>query len=454
MPIVAIVGRPNVGKSSLFNRMLGRREAIVDDAPGVTRDRLYGEAEWNGRSFYAVDTGGIFGEFGGSGELTKQSSFSAGIEAQVKIALAECDVALLVIDGTVGVTASDEAVALLLRRSKRPVVVAVNKIDDMKHEARVHDAYALGFDDVVGVSAVHKRNMDELLDMVVEKLPADEDARDPDEICVAIVGRPNVGKSSLLNKLAREERSLVSPIAGTTRDPVDTSAVMEGRRFRLVDTAGLRKKTRMDSDVEYYSFVRTMAAIDRSDVALLLMEADEPCTDQDKKLAAHVVQKGRGLILLVNKWDLLQKKEKLGDEMTKKIRHEMPFLPWAPILFISALDGRGVSKIAAAAISVFENRRRRIPTNLLNRLMRDVLAFDRLPSDKRGKSLKIYYCSQTGTEPPTFVFFVNDPEIVDGAFENHVHKELRELAAVGAAAGEGFSGSPIRTYWRGKSEEE
>jgi len=448
MPIVAIVGRPNVGKSSLFNRMVGRREAIVDDMPGATRDRLYGEVEWNGQAFYAVDTGGILGE---------ESSFSAGIESQVQVALSECDVALLVIDGTVGVTASDEAVALLLRRSMRPVVVAVNKTDDPKHETRISDAYSLGFGDVVGVSAVHKRNIDELLDKIVEKLPPSDDERDEDEIRIAIVGRPNVGKSSLLNKLAGEERSLVTPIAGTTRDPVDTSVVMDGRRFRLVDTAGLRKKSRMDSNLEYYSFVRTLAAVDRSDVVLLIMEADEPCTDMDKKIAAHVLDKGRGLILLLNKWDLLPKKEKLGDKMTEKIREEMPFLQWAPILFTSALNGRGVSKIASAAVGIFENRRRRIPTNLLNRLMRDVLAFDRLPSNKRGKSLKIYYCSQSGTEPPTFVFFVNDPEIVDDAFQNHVQKELRELAAVGGkdapAIGGGFTGSPIRTYWRGKDEE-
>jgi len=450
MPVVAIVGRPNVGKSSIFNRMLGRREAIVDDAPGVTRDRLYGEVEWNGRAFYAVDTGGILGE---------QTLFSAGIEAQVKVALSECDMAVLVIDGAVGVTAPDEAVALLLRCSRRPVVVAVNKIDDAKHESRVSDACVLDFDDVIGVSAVHKRNMDELMDRIVEKLPMAEDERDEDEIRIAIVGRPNVGKSSLLNKLAGEERALVSPIAGTTRDPVDTSIVMEGRRFRLVDTAGLRKKSRMDSDLEYYSFVRTLTVVDRADVALLLMEADEPCTDSDKKIAAHVIEKGKGLILLINKWDLLPKKEKLGDEMTEKIRHEMPFLSWVPILFISALNGRGVSKIASAAARIFENRRYRIPTNVLNRLMRDILAFDRLPSNKRGKSLKIYYCSQSSTEPPTFVFFVNDPEIVDDAFENHVQKELRKLATVDGAVSSGaldggFWGSPIRTYWRSRNEED
>ena len=437
MSIVAIVGRPNVGKSSLFNRMIGRREAIVDDMPGVTRDRLYGEVEWNDQAFYAVDTGGILGE---------QSSFSAGIEAHVQQALSECDVAVMVVDGTVGVTAADEAVALLLRRSKRPVIVVVNKIDDFKHELRIADAYSLGFENVVGISALHKRNLDELLDLITAMLPKSEEIRDEDEIRISIVGRPNVGKSSLLNKLAKEERSLVSPIAGTTRDPVDMSVLIDGRKFKLIDTAGLRKKSRMDSDLEYYSFVRTMQAIDRSDVACLIMEADEPCTDSDKKIAANVVEKGKGLVLVLNKWDLLPKKDKLGDKMQMKIRDEMPFLPWAPILFISALNGRGVQKLTESAISVFENRRHRISTNVLNRLMRDILAFDRLPSNRRGKVLKIYYCLQSNIEPPTFVFFVNDPEIVDSSFENHIQKELRLLGE--------FTGSPIRTYWRGKEEQE
>ncbi|MDR1732746.1 MAG: ribosome biogenesis GTPase Der [Synergistaceae bacterium] len=436
MPVAAIIGRPNTGKSSLFNRLIGRREAIVDDMPGVTRDRLYGEVEWKGRSFYAIDTGGILGE---------ESSFSAGIESHVKQALAECDLAVMLVDGTVGITPADEAVAHLLRRSKKSVIVAVNKIDDLKHEPRIADAYALGFEDVLGISALHMRSLDELLDLILEKLPEVEETRDEDEIRISIVGRPNVGKSSLLNKLAKEERALVSPIAGTTRDPVDTSVVMEGRRFRLIDTAGLRKKSRMDSDLEYYSFVRTLSAIDRSDVALLLMEAEEPCTDVDKKLATHVLEKGRGLVLLVNKWDLLSQKDRAGDKMIQKIRDDMPFLSWAPILFASALNGRGVRKIAPAAIEVFENRRHRIPTNLLNRLMRDVLAFDRLPSNKRGKSLRIYYCLQSDVEPPTFVFFVNDPNIVDSSFENHIHKELRSLG--------NFSGSPIRTFWRGKDEQ-
>ncbi|GHS87633.1 GTPase Der [Synergistales bacterium] len=442
MPIVAVVGRPNVGKSSLFNRMVGRREAIVDDRPGVTRDRLYGEVAWREREFYAIDTGGILGE---------ETSFSAGIEEHVRQAISECDLAVMVIDGIMGVTPPDEAVADLLRRSRRPVVVVVNKIDDPKHEARVADAYSLGFEDVIGLSALHKRNIDELLDKIVSILPDIPDERSEDEIRVSIVGRPNVGKSSLLNRLAKEERSLVSPIAGTTRDPVDTSVTLDGRSFKLVDTAGLRKRARMDSDVEYYSFVRTLTAVDRSDVALLLMDADDPCTDSDKKIAAHVVKKGRGLVLVLNKWDLVSTKGNPGDKMTAKIRDEMPFLPWAPILFSSALNGRGVQKIASCVISVFENRRHRIPTNALNRLMRDILAFDRLPSNKRGKALKVYYCLQSDIEPPTFVFFVNDPDIVDSSFENHILKELRTL---GAATDSDFAGSPIRIYWRGKNEKD
>ncbi|MDR1741802.1 MAG: ribosome biogenesis GTPase Der [Synergistaceae bacterium] len=467
MPIVAIVGRPNVGKSSLFNRIIGREgptiKAIVDGVPGVTRDLLYGEAEWRGKSFYVVDTGGILGE---------QTEFSAGIEASVRRALTECDVAVMVVDGAVGVTGADEAVADLLRRWGRakaggggnktpPVVVAVNKIDDPTHEPRAAEAYKLGLGEVYPVSATHALGIYDLMDAVCSILSEQEGEQASNEdlatasptVCAAIVGRPNVGKSSLLNRLLGSERALVSPIAGTTRDPVDTSAVLDGRNFRLIDTAGLRRKSRMDSDVEYYSFVRALSAIDRADVALLVM--DGPCSDFDKKIAARVAEKGRGIVLAVNKWDAVAKANKNGDAMLKKIREEMPFMTWAPVLFVSALSGRGVNKIAGAVLRVFENRRRRIPTATLNRLMRDMMAFDRLPSDKRGRALKISYCVQSGVEPPTFVFFVNDPDIVDAAFENHVIKELRSLAAAleGDADGQGgFSGSPVRVFWREKGE--
>lgn len=436
MAIAAIIGRPNVGKSSLFNRLIGRRESIVDDAPGVTRDRIYGEAEWRGRSFYVIDTGGILGE---------ESAFSAGIRAHVEAAIEECDAVVMVLDGQAGVTAADEEVAHLLRRSRKPVIVAANKLDDVKHDDNANEAYELGFEHVVPISALHKRNLEDLLDLLTELLP-DEKLQEEatDEVRLAIVGKPNVGKSSMLNGLAGAERSLVSPVAGTTRDPVDTAVTLEGQRFRIVDTAGLRRRGRMDSALEYYSFVRTLAAVDRCDVALLLMDAQDPCTDQDKKIAAHVVEKGKGLVLILNKWDLVTG-DRPGDRLTKRIRDDMPFLSWAPILFTSAKSGRGLQRIAQTVLAVREARRRRIPTNVLNRLMRDVLAFDRLPSNRKGRSLRIYYCSQADTEPPTFIFFVNEPDIVNTAFENHVRNELRRL--------QDFTGTPLRVFWRGKERE-
>ena len=435
---VAIIGRPNAGKSSLFNRLTQTKNAIVDDIPGVTRDRLYGECEYRGKNFYIIDTGGIFGE---------DSEFSSGIKFHVDEAVKECDVIIFLIDGHEGVTTSDEEIADFIRKASgenKSVIVAVNKLDDVKHDDLANDAYILGFENVIAISALHKRNLDELFDMIVDFLPDDVEAETEDEaeIKIVIAGKPNVGKSSLLNKITKSERSLVSPIAGTTRDPVDMKFEIEGQNFRIIDTAGLRKRSKFDGDLEYYSFVRTLAAVDRADIALLLMDAQEPCTDQDKKIASHVVQKGKGLILILNKWDLAHKS---ADELVKKIRDDMPFLNFAPILFTSALNGRGIQKIIQTVLNVNENRKKRIPTNILNRLMRDVLAFDRLPSDKKGRALKVYYCSQAEAEPPTFIFFVNNPELVNSSFENHVKNKIREL--------EDFTGSPIRTFWRGKERE-
>ena len=436
---VAIIGRPNAGKSSLFNRLTQTKNAIVDDIPGVTRDRLYGEVEYRGKNFYVIDTGGIFGE---------DTEFSEGIKNHVDEAVRECDVIIFLIDGHEGVTNSDEEIANFIRRasgSDKSVIVAVNKLDDVKHDDLANDAYILGFENVIPISAVHKRNLDELLDLIIKFLPVENEIEfedNNDEIKIVIAGKPNVGKSSLLNKITKSERSLVSPIAGTTRDPVDMKIEIEGQNFRIIDTAGLRRRAKFDGDLEYYSFVRTLAAVDRADIALLLMDAREPCTDQDKKIAAHVVQKGKGLILIINKWDLVHKS---ADEITKKIRDDMPFLNFAPIIFASALNGRGLQKIIQTVLTVNENRKKRIPTNLLNRLMRDVLAFDRLPSDRKGRALKVYYCSQAEAEPPTFIFFVNNPELVNSSFENHVKNKIREL--------EDFTGSPIRTFWRGKERD-
>ena len=439
--IIAIIGRPNAGKSSLFNRLTGKRDAIVDDMPGVTRDRLYGEFEHRGRNYYVIDTGGIFGE---------DTAFSQGIRAHVDEAVKECDAVIFLIDGQEGITASDEEIAEFLRRGgieDKPVIVAVNKLDDPKHDDLMNDAYSLGFEHVAGISAMHKRGIDDLLDLIADLLPEDPDSEDdsesPDEIRLVIAGKPNVGKSSLLNKITKSERSLVSPVAGTTRDPVDMAINIDGQDFRLIDTAGLRRRARFDGDLEYYSFVRTLAAIDRSDIALLLMDANEPCTDQDKKIAAHIVRKGKGIVIVMNKWDLVNGEHK-ADELMKKVREDMPFLNYAPVVFASALNGRGVQKIIASVLAVNVNRKKRIPTNMLNRLMRDVLAFDRLPSDRKGRSLKVYYCSQAESEPPTFIFFVNNPELVNTGFENHVKNKLREL--------EDFTGTPIRTFWRGRDK--
>ena len=461
--IIAIIGRPNAGKSSLFNRLTGKRDAIVDDMPGVTRDRLYGEVEYRGREFYVIDTGGIFGE---------DTAFSAGIRMHVDEAVKECDAVIFLIDGQEGVTGSDEEIAEFLRRGgieDKPVIVAVNKLDDPKHDDLMNDAYVLGFKNVVGISAMHKRGIDELLDLIADLLPEDvngEDSVTPGpltgeeslltsgeiggckEIRLVIAGKPNVGKSSLLNRITGAERALVSPVAGTTRDPVDMAVEIDGQKFRLIDTAGLRRRAKFDGDLEYYSFVRTLAAVDRADVALLMMDANEPCTDQDKKIAAHVVRKGKGIVIVLNKWDLVsgEKAGKKADELMKKVREDMPFLSYAPVVFASALNGRGVQKIVQAVLTVNENRQKRIPTNILNRLMRDVLAFDRLPSDRKGRALKVYYCSQAESEPPTFIFFVNSPELVNTGFENHVKNKLREL--------EDFTGTPIRTFWRGKDKGE
>ena len=441
--IIAIIGRPNAGKSSLFNRLTGKRDAIVDDMPGVTRDRLYGEVEYRGREFYVIDTGGIFGE---------DTAFSQGIRMHVDEAVKECDAVIFLIDGQEGVTGSDEEIAEFLRRGgieDKPVIVAVNKLDDPKHDDLMNDAYVLGFEHVVGISAMHKRGIDELLDLIADLLPESvegEESVDADEeIRLVIAGKPNVGKSSLLNRITGAERSLVSPVAGTTRDPVDMAVEIDGQKFRLIDTAGLRRRAKFDGDLEYYSFVRTLAAVDRADIALLMMDANEPCTDQDKKIAAHVVRKGKGIVIVMNKWDLVSG-EKKADELMKKVRDDMPFLSYAPVVFASALNGRGVQKIVQAVLTVNENRQKRIPTNILNRLMRDVLAFDRLPSDRKGRALKVYYCSQAESEPPTIIFFVNSPELVNSGFENQVKNKLREL--------EDFTGTPIRTFWRGKDKGE
>ena len=441
MGIIAIIGRPNVGKSSIFNRLLSRREAIVDDVPGVTRDRLYGEITWNEHNFYIVDTGGIMGEK----EVTLPE-IADRIEKQVALAIEESDGVVFVLDGREGLTLMDDEIANMLRRSGRSVIVAVNKTDNPDKLGVVYEASALGFDTVLPVSAEHNFNMGDLLDEMVKLLPDEGEFEESEDIPVAIIGRPNVGKSSLFNVLAGEERSLVSSIPGTTRDVVDTVVEIEGTRFKFLDTAGLRRKARVKTDIEYYSNVRTYQAVDKCRVAIVMLDATELVTDQDKRLIGHVLEKGKGLIVAVNKWDLGPGDDKAGDRMRKQLKDELPFASHAPSVFMSALTRRGVSRINQHIIKVDENRRRRISTSELNRLVREVLVFERMPGDSRGRYLKISFCTQAAGAPPAFVFFVNDEKLVTRPFERRMENILRKMAD--------FSGVPIRLFFRNKRENE
>ncbi|MCE5201662.1 MAG: ribosome biogenesis GTPase Der [Synergistaceae bacterium] len=436
MAIVAIVGRPNVGKSSIFNRILGKRTAIVDDMPGVTRDRLYGEAEWANRKFYIVDTGGIMPE--------SDHPFMDLISKQVDLALEESSVVIFVVDGRDGITPMDEEIALKLRRGGKPVILVMNKLDNSKQEEiMLSEAYSLGFDTVIAASAEHNTGFYDVLDAVVAKLPADEDIEsEGDDIRVTLVGRPNVGKSSLLNALAGEERSMVSEIAGTTRDVVDSLVEIDGVKFRFLDTAGLRRKSKISTDLEYYSNVRTYQAIDRCHVALVLLDAEDPVTEQDKRLIGQVLERGKGLIIAMNKWDLAPREDKIGDKMAELLTDEIPFAVHAPRVFISALSGRGIHKLPELILKVEENRRRRIPTSELNRLVKEVLIFERMPGDGKGHSLKIYYCTQADGAPPAFVFFVNNFELASKSFKRHLENCIREMAD--------FSGVPIKIFFRNK----
>ncbi|MDR1132613.1 MAG: ribosome biogenesis GTPase Der [Synergistaceae bacterium] len=441
MGIIAVIGRPNVGKSSLFNRLLGRREAIVDDFPGVTRDRLYGEMTWDGKRFYIVDTGGIMGDTqDGRAEIMDLMAL------QVKQAISESDGAVFVIDGRDGVTPMDEEIALMLRKSGVKVIVAVNKLDNPENTALAYEASSLGFEKVIPVSATHNFNMGDLLEGISEMLPEEEDgpeSGDCSELSVALVGRPNTGKSSIFNALIGSERSLVSDIPGTTRDVVDSLVELGGRKYRFLDTAGLRKKSRIGSNVEYYSAVRTYQAIDKCKVALVVLDASEVAAEQDKRLVGHVMERGRGLVLVVNKWDLVKDGAASGDKMRDKVRDEFSFASHAPVIFVSALSKRGIGKIGGCIDSVDENRRRRISTSELNRLVREVFAFERMPA-VRGRSLKISFCTQADGEPPAFVFFVNDDKLVSKPFMRRVENILRGMAD--------FSGTPLKLFFRKKSE--
>lgn len=436
-PVVAIVGRPNVGKSTLFNRLAGGLVAIVEDRPGVTRDRLYRDSEWLGRKFTIIDTGGI--EF-----KNEQTSISTQMRRQAEIAIEEADVIIFVIDALSPLTPEDEMIAQTLRRSGKPVVIAANKVENFS-KVELYEFYSLGLGEPVPISAVHGMNVGDLLDQVISHFPSEqEEEYDPDIIKIAAIGRPNVGKSSLVNALLGEERVIVSNVPGTTRDAIDSAFEHEGKHYILIDTAGMRRKGRIEELTERYSVSRSLRAVDRSDVVLMLLDASEGVTEQDKKIAGYAHESGKGIIIVVNKWDLVEKDEKTMNRFEKDIREELGFMQYAPTLFISAKTGQRVNRLLELVDFVAEQNSTRITTATINTLVREWIHLNPPPTDK-GRRLKILYITQVGVKPPTFVCFVNDPELMHFSYKRYLENQLRKSF--------GFEGSPIHLVVRQKDEE-
>jgi GTPase len=446
-PIVALVGRPNVGKSTLFNRLIGERKAVISEIPGTTRDRIHGDVDWNGVEFTLIDTGGIevYQPRGGrdTSVLAEGSRmFVEQIKTQALIAIETADVVVQVVDVQQGVTAADEDIANILRKANKPVLVAANKLDHMTQEDDVYEFYTLGLGEVIGLTAIHGKGSGDLLDRIVESFAdaptVDFDAED-DTLRIAIVGRPNVGKSSLLNKILGHERSIVSDEAGTTRDAIDTEMTWHGEPITLIDTAGIRRRGKIDPGIEKYSVLRALKAIERADVALLLIDADEGITAQDAHIAGMVIERFRSLIILVNKWDLIEKDNHTIYEYEKVIRQDLAFVPYAPMIFISALTGQRVHRVLETAMAVWEERFRRIPTSELNRVVRQAIAAHP-PTGRDTRKLKIYYATQVRANPPTILFHVNDTRLVHFSYERYLENRLRETYPL--------SGTPLRFSFR------
>jgi GTP-binding protein len=430
-PIVAIVGRPNVGKSTLFNRVVGERLAITHEVPGTTRDRLYAEAEWGGVSFVLVDTGGL--------DLVSDDGIMAHVRAQAQTAIAEADVILFLADVKDGLTASDEEVAQVLRRTAKPVLVAVNKADNQALREAAVEFYALGLGELYPISALHGTGTGDLLDQVVAAFPAEEEEEELEAVRIAIVGRPNVGKSSLLNRILGQERSIVHETPGTTRDAIDTQIEWEGEPLVLIDTAGIRRKGRVQRGVEKYSVLRALRAIDRADVVLLLVDATEGATAQDAHIAGYILEEAKSVVVVVNKWDLVEKDAHTMQAYIEHIYTVLRFLDYVPVLFVSALTGQRVDQVLPIALRVQEERLIRIPTAELNRILQEAVARHAPPS-KAGKRLKFYYVTQAAVDPPTFLFFVNDPRLVHFSYRRYLENRLREHC--------GFLGTPLRLSFR------
>ncbi len=453
IPLVALVGRPNVGKSTLFNRVVGQRLAVVDDRPGTTRDRQYAEAEWQGALFTLVDTGGI--EMldrvtgGGIDALAEDSAlFLTEIRDQAELAIADADVIIFVVDLLTGITAADEEVVQILRRSDKPVIVAASKGDNPARRAEALEFYGLGIgDEVFPVSGMHGSGVGDLLDAVVEALPyrVSEDFEDEDErLKIAIVGRPNVGKSTLINRLLGEERVIASPVAGTTRDAIDLPITWHEREMILIDTAGIRRRGKIVPGVEKYSVLRALKAIRRANLILLLIDATEPATSQDSHIAGMALEEMKSVIVLVNKWDAVEKDSFSMYAYSEKVREALKFMPYVPILFISALEGQRVGQIFPAALEAHEQRFLRVSTAEVNRIVQDAIAKQQPPS-KGGRRLKIRYASQVAIDPPKFLFHVNDLKLLHFSYERYLENRIREVYP--------FKGTPIQMSFRRSSED-
>ena len=438
-PLVAIVGRPNVGKSMLFNKLTGRRDAIVEDTPGVTRDRIYGTCDWNGREFDLVDTGGI--------EPTTDNEILIFMRRQAQMAIEMADVIIMVVDVKVGMTAADAEVATMLKRAKKPVVIAVNKCDSIGAvNPDIYEFYGLGLGDPVEVSAIHGHGTGELLDFCVEHFPEPTEQEDEGEvISVAIIGKPNAGKSSLLNRILGEERVIVSPVAGTTRDAIDTYFENEYGKYRFIDTAGLRRRSKVDNDVERYSDMRAIAAIERADVCLIMIDANEGVTEQDTKVAGLAHEAGKASIIVMNKWDAVEKDDKTMDKMTQDVRRDLSYMTYAPVMFLSALTGARVQPIFEMINAVANQAAMRITTGMLNSILADATARVQPPTDK-GRRLKIYYMTQIGVKPPHFVVFCNDAKLFHFSYQRYLENQIRGVF--------GLTGTPIKLTIRQKGEDE
>jgi GTP-binding protein len=437
LPVVAIIGRPNVGKSTLVNRLCRSREAIVHDEPGVTRDRTYQEGFWGDRTFMVVDTGGLV--------FDDDSEFLPEIREQANLALAEASVAVVIVDGQQGLTPADQGIADWLRNQKVPVLLAVNKCESPEQGlAMAGEFWRLGLGEPHPVSAIHGAGTGDLLDKVIGFLPAVELLEGEEPIQLAIIGRPNVGKSSLLNAVCGEKRAIVSPIRGTTRDTIDTTLEREGKTWKLLDTAGIRRRRSVNYGPEFFGINRSFKAIERSDVCVLVIDALDGVTEQDQRLAGRIEEDGRACVVVVNKWDAIEKDSHTLPAMERELRAKLYFLDWAPMLFTSALSGQRVQAIFPLALLAVEQHRRRVTTSVVNEVLKEALSWRTPPSSRGGRQGRLYYGTQVSVRPPSFTLFVNDPKLFGDTYRRYVERQIRE--------GLGFEGTPLRLFWRGKQE--